>query len=341
MGHGNGGAQMANLVQNVALMKKDHVGVEIEMGKISKQRAMHIVSKYFCDTYGIPVNEWHGGPHDAWNCDGKPDANGNRRVWKFMDDGSSSGDWGSITCEMVTPILAYDDIPDLQAIVRLLRGAGARSGAHWNAGVHIHVDVRFDEPDGHNARSIRNLINLVASHETMLREAIGFSRSRLGWARPVEPRVLRDVNRVKPKTKDQLESIWYNGRGWHGHYDDTRYHLLNLHAIWDKNTIEFRCFEFHNNLHAGELKAWIQLCLAMSNYCKLVRNCSWTPVATDNPKFQMKNWLNNMGLIGDEFKTCRKLLLKNLRGDTATRRPRSTADDLDVLTGDYSVPDTF
>ena len=49
-----------------------------------------------------------------------------------------------------------------------------------------------------------------------------------------------------------------------------------------------------------------------------------------NEKYAMKNWLVNMGFIGDEFKTARKVLLRRLNGDTAYRngRPSTDADDL-------------
>jgi len=72
----------------------------------------------------------------------------------------------------------------------------------------------------------------------------------------------------------RLEDIWYEGNGssWenrNAHYNSSRYHMLNLHATFTKGTIEFRLFQFadpadgkRNGLHAGEMKAYIQLCLA-------------------------------------------------------------------------------
>ena len=325
---------MSNLRINAEMLKKPTIGVEIEMGKISKQNACQIVANYFSEKYGIvsgPIHE--GRHHDNWVCAGRPDlVTGRARKWQFMDDGSMSGDWGHITCEMVTPILRYDDIEDLQAIVRLLRQAGARSGAHWNSGVHIHVGADFDEDGGMNARSTRNLVNLIASHERLICDAVAVTPSRQSqWCRFVEPTFLQRINTNKPKTKTDLERAWYGHTGHHDHYDGTRYHLLNLHAIWNKGTIEFRCFEFHNNLHAGELKAWVQLCLAMVSYSKLIKYSSPKPIDTTNQKYAMKNWLTNMGLIGDEFKTCRKMLTKHLSGDTAYKGGRSNdIDDDDV-----------
>ena len=248
---------------------------------------------------------------------------------------------------MVTPILRYEDIKDLQEIVRRLRKKGAKSGADYNAGVHIHVGADFDTPNGQNAKTIRNLVNLIKSHESLLCSAIAITPQRQrDWAKFVEPRFLNAINQKKPKTKDELGVLWYGSRdeyNWvithrrDAHYHGSRYHLLNLHAIWDKGTIEFRCFEFHKNLHAGELKAWIQLCLAMCSYAKIVRNCRIVELQTDNPKYALNSWLKNMGLIGDEFKTCRKMLTKHLRGDTAYRHGRPIADNLDDYAVDFMV----
>lgn len=328
-----GDKKMGNLKHNATLLKNQTIGVEIEMGKISKKDACRIVNDYFNTTYNFSNEFWYDGSHHCdYACYGRPDNNGRARVWRFMDDGSASGDWGSISCEMVTPILRYDDIEDLQAIVRLLRQNGARSGAHWNSGVHIHVGADFDEDGGQNARSVRNLVNLIASHERLICDAVSVTPSRIQqWCRFVEPSFLRKINSKKVKTKTDLEVAWYGYSGHHAHYDSTRYHLLNLHAIWDKGTIEFRCFEFHNNLHAGELKAWIQLCLAMCSYAKLVSYTSPKPKDFTNQKYALKNWLNNMGLMGTEFKTCRKMLTKHLRGDTAYKNGRSSSlDDYDI-----------
>ena len=80
----------------------------------------------------------------------------------------------------------------------------------------------------------------------------------------------------------QLEDIWYEGNGANygrtQHYNDSRYHMLNLHATFTKGTIEFRLFQFadphdgkRGGLHAGEMKAYIQLCLAMSELAKEVK----------------------------------------------------------------------
>lgn len=105
--------------------------------------------------------------------------------------------------------------------------------------------------------------------------------------------------------------------------------MLNYHATFTKGTIEFRLFQFDapsdgkkNGLHAGQLKSYIQLCLALSQMAKTVRTASPKPQQNENPKYAMRTWLLRLGFIGDEFKTAREILTKRLSGDTAFRNGR-------------------
>ena len=74
-----------------------------------------------------------------------------------------------------------------------------------------------------------------------------------------------------------------------------------------------------NGLHAGELKAYIQLCLAMSQLAKMVRTASPKPQQTDNEKYAMRCWMLRLGFIGDEFATAREILLRNMEGNASWR----------------------
>ena len=106
--------------------------------------------------------------------------------------------------------------------------------------------------------------------------------------------------------------------------------MLNYHATFTKGTIEFRLFQFDrpangkkNGLHAGQLKSYIQLCLATSQMAKTLKTASPKPQQNENPRFAMRTWLLRLGFIGEEFKTAREVLTKRLGGDTAFRFGRS------------------
>jgi len=130
---------------------------------------------------------------------------------------------------------------------------------------------------------------------------------------------------------DALADVWYRSQGeTYGrtaHYNGSRYHMLNLHASFTKGTVEFRLFQFSNahgtnkgGLHAGKLKAYIQLCLAMSELAKELKYASPKPQQTENEKYAFRCWMLRLGFIGDEFKTARTILLRNMKGDAAWRR---------------------
>lgn len=257
-------------------MKNQTFGVEIEGNNITRKKAAEKAAAYF----GTGRSEYtaHRNGYMTWSA---WDAQG--REWKFQRDVSIEGP-DDQKCEMVTPILTYADMELLQGLVRVLRKAGMKSDAGRGCGVHIHVGAK-----GHTPQTIRNLVNIMASHESQIAKAIKVDSWRQSrYCRTVDPRFLEQVNRKKPSTMSQLADVWYESQhceyGRSHHYNDSRYHMLNLHATFTKHTIEFRLFQFdapadgkQNGLHAGHLKAMIQLCLAMSQLAKQVRFASPRP----------------------------------------------------------------
>ncbi|MCB5776708.1 amidoligase family protein, partial [Ruminococcus callidus] len=193
-------------------------------------------------------------------------------------------------------------------------------------GVHIHIGA-----NGHTPQTLRNLANIMASHESLLAEALKLDTNRMRhYCRTIDPNFLEQVNWKKPRTMAQFADIWYTSQGQdygrNQHYNNSRYHMLNYHATFTKGTIEFRLFQFDrpengkkNGLHAGQLKSYIQLCLALSELAKELRTASPKPQQHENPKFAMRTWLIRLGLVGEEFATARNFLTKNLSGNSAWR----------------------
>ena len=196
--------------------------------------------------------------------------------------------------------------------------------------VHIHIGAK-----GHTPQTLRNLANIMASHESLLTKSLALDHYRVGrYCKPVDENFLREVNRKKPETMARLADIWYGSQdenyGRSQHYNGSRYHMLNLHATFTKGTVEFRLFQFdapaggkQNGLHAGQLKSYIQLCLALSQMAKEVRTASPKPQQNENPKYAMRTWLLRLGFIGEEFATAREVLTKRLAGDASFRHGRA------------------
>ena len=311
----------AKVARQIEEMKKQTIGVEVEMNNITRQKAAKLAAEYF-GTERYEDTAFRNGYRtwSAWDAQG--------REWKFQRDSSIHGP-DNEKCEMVTPILTYADMDTLQELIRRLRKAGAKSDATRGCGVHIHIGAK-----GHTPQTLRNLANIMASHERLLADALAIDQGRMrSYCRTVDPTFLSEVNSKKPNTMARLADIWYTSNGAsYGrdqHYNDSRYHMLNLHATFTKGTVEFRLFQFdapangkQNGLHAGQLKSYIQLCLALSQMAKEVRTASPKPQQNENPKYAMRTWLLRLGFIGDEFKTARDLLTRRLDGDAAFRSGR-------------------
>nr|DAR33955.1 MAG TPA: Putative amidoligase enzyme [Caudoviricetes sp.] len=312
----------AKTIKQIEEMKKQTIGVEIEMNHITRRDAARIAADFFGTGIYKDTSDRNGYyTWSAWD--------NRRREWKFQKDVSIAG-CDSEKCELVTPILTYADIELLQELVRKLRRAGAKSDATRGCGVHIHIGA-----NGHTPQTMRNLANIMASHESLIAEALDLDHGRMHrYCRTVDPRFIENLNRKKPKTMSEFADIWYGSQncnyGRSRHYNDSRYHMLNYHATFTKGTIEFRLFQFdapangkQNGLHAGQLKAYIQLCIALSELAKEVKTASSKPQQNENPKYAMRTWLLRLGFIGDEFKTAREVLTRKLSGDTAFRNARA------------------
>ena len=303
----------------IANMKKQTIGVEVEMNGITRKDAARIASQYFTtDRYEFTARRNGYVTWSAWDAQD--------REWKFQRDGSIHGN-DDEKCELVTPILNYEDIETLQGLLRALRKAGAQSSASRGCGVHIHVGIKSEAGD-HNAQTLTNLANIMAAHEE---QTIKIAQSRTeSYCRTVNPDFLSNLNAQKPATMEQLADVWYKAHGTNyrrdDHYNPSRYHMLNLHATFTKGTIEFRLFQFdephdgkNGGIHCGQLKAYIQLCLAMSQLAKDLKHASNKPQQTENEKYAFRCWMLRLGFIGEEFKTARTLLLRNVSGNCAWR----------------------
>ncbi|MCM1267483.1 MAG: amidoligase family protein [Bacteroidales bacterium] len=297
-------------------MRTQRFGIEIEMTGITRERAAKVIAEYFGT-----ASSFVGGGYSAYQA---TDRQG--RVWKAMSD-------GSITCqkknargskviagheystEIVSPILTYADIADLQEIVRQLRHAGAF--VNRSCGIHIHVDA-----SRHTPQTLKNLVNLMAQKEDILYRALQIAPERLRYCKKVNEDLIRVINARKPQTLQALADMWYAGTvdSRTAHYNESRYRGLNLHATFTKGTVEFRLF--NSTTHAGEIKAYIQFCLALSHQALTQKKASCRRSVTDNERYCMRCWLLRLGLNGDEFKTCRHHMTKNLSGDSAWRHGR-------------------
>jgi hypothetical protein len=286
------------------LMKTLRFGIEIETVGLGREQLAIAIHRAVGGTI------YRGFGADAWQV---TETSG--RSWRVVPDGSLSG--GMLSGEIVSPILGYDDIDTLQAIVRSVRAAGAR--ADHSTGIHVHVDgTRLD------VKGVTNLVKFMHKQERLLEHALGVSPARLSrYCRPIDQAFMGRLEARRPKTMSELREAWYGDAHTEpARYHQSRYHGLNLNSLFFRGSIEFRYF--NGTLHAGEVKTYVQLVLALAANAVKAKTASSKRRDFDpaTAKYDLRVVLLRLGLIGDEFKTARLHLTKKLAGSAAWKRER-------------------
>jgi hypothetical protein len=291
-------------------------GIEIEFTGVTRRKAAEIVAAHFNTTA-----DHYGGSYDSYFIYDR-----DNRKWKIVSDSSircqrktdGEVEEASNLCavELVSPICKYDDITTIQELVRELRSHNAF--ANSSCGVHVHVDGSKQTPT-----SLCNLMKIIYSKNDLLYKSLNIEPDRITYCKALDAHLIELINKRRPQTMRQVEEIWYDGYDGNrdSHYHYSRYHFLNLHSLFHGNgSIELRGFN-STLAHAGKIKAYIQLSLAICNQAMVQKRASPKITTSTNEKYTFRTYLLRLGLIGNEFKTARKVLLANLDGNIAWKNP--------------------
>lgn len=296
------------------LLKKQRFGVEVEFTGITREMAARAVQEVVGGTISGPRR-------DAYYTRSVKDSSG--KIWKVMRDSSispkrnaGSDNIDEYRVEFVTPPLKYEDIETLQGIIRKFKEIGGVP--HSSCGIHIHIDGA-----NHTADSLRRMVSFMYSRQDIIYEALGVEDRKYSWCKPICKELNNAIKNRKHPSKDDIERIWYSdsnddycGGINHEHYNQTRYHALNLHSFFSKSTVEFRLF--NSTLHAGKIKAYVQFCLALSAWAiesdgRIVFRSVSGYTSVQKATLMYHILTNRLGLYGDEFKTCRYHLTRSFK----------------------------
>ncbi|MHB1463366.1 MAG: amidoligase family protein [Armatimonadota bacterium] len=247
------------------------------------------------------------------------------RIWKVVADSSLSDTEYEKRAEIVSPILCYSDLPELQEVIRAVRHAGAKSSVQ--CGVHVHLDC--SEFDGN---SLINLAKLYHKQEALIVKAFSVSEQRMiRYAKPMDPRFIARIEKCKKRDVSAINSLWYGYEKPNpGRYDVERYAAVNFTSYLVRRSVEFRLFGFPTEkLHAGMVKAWVTFILALGARalncrCTSSRRREFDP---ETARYDFRVFaVINLGIMGPEFSSVRHHLLANLSGDCAYKHTRPSVD---------------
>lgn len=277
-------------------LKSQKFGIEVEFSFITRDMAKAVLGEVFSSSSLIDDlgRQWR----IVRDCSIKPR--------KHNSDGRVVVANDAYKVELISPLLGYSDLDLLSEVISVLRKAGAEPSDL--CGIHVHVSE-----DGHTVSSLRNLINLFIQKEYLMVEAFQISPERRSrYCKDVCLKLIEVMNKHKPRTFTELRELWICS-------NCDRSRMLNLESFYSKKGIEFRLF--NSTLNVPAVKAYIVFCLAISQKAKTMQRAVPVRSAMSNNRYEWRNFLNRLGLAGDEFKTVRKELLKHVSGDSAFHTP--------------------
>lgn len=157
--------------------------------------------------------------------------------------------------------------------------------------------------EGHTGITLKNLINMISSKQSLIKKAF-----------ELEDTIIEE-GFVKVVNKKGIITI-----------EDFSVAVLEIGTEkWQGITFDFEQGTIRFNFYKGELepdkvKAYTDLVVSINENAKIMKHASSKKVATDNPKYSFRTWLLRLGMVGNEYKTTRKILLTNLEGNGAFRR---------------------
>jgi hypothetical protein len=286
-------------------MEQLSFGVEVEVGAQTRETVARAVQS----VVGGTIRHIGGPPYDPWSLHA---ADG--REWRVVAD-SSLPYPPDLRAEVVSPILTWDDLPTVQAVVRALRCIHCEVGPL--NGLHVHVGA-----ESFTGKTLAILAKQVYANEELIFHAFGVSDERKArYTKPLDPAFIARLVRRKPVTREAFFHCWYNTKDYQPtRYHVTRYHLLNLNsAAMERNTIEFRAYT-PEGLHAGKIKAAIVFSLALCARALNSRAASAKRKTYDpaSAKYDFRvAMILALRLSGPQHRHTRRHLLARMPGDAA------------------------
>jgi hypothetical protein len=179
-------------------------------------------------------------------------------AWSFVLDDTIKGAGGS---ELVSPILSGSrGLAQVYEALRLFREF-PEIQVNETCGFHVHHGV---DPERFGNRELFELLRIVAIFENYIYLLLPEDRRQTETCRPLEIDLYKWFKRDGSERKTPaVKSLWYSPENRddpqaarHRKMHPTRYHGLNLHSYWYRNTIEFRYYPSMLE-HPEELMQWI------------------------------------------------------------------------------------
>jgi hypothetical protein len=158
--------------------------------------------------------------------------------------------------------------------------------------------------EGHNGRTLINLINILHSKQPLIKKAFGIEENI------VEEEFCTGINKANIETLEDFEAALKD-------IGESGCPGITFNFYEQTMTLKF----FKDEQDTDRLMAQKQLMAQVNKLAKTLKYASSKAKPTDNEKYTFRTWLLRLGMIGNEYKLARRILLKNLSGNSAFRKP--------------------
>lgn len=156
--------------------------------------------------------------------------------------------------------------------------------------------------EGHTGSTLKNLVNMIYSKQALIKKSLGITGNI------IEPEFCKCINEGKFESLDDfrvaIESIGEK-------------HCPGIAFDFNNSTITFKFLE--GEASPEMVQSYTQLVGLLNQNAKTLKHASAKSKDTDNDKFSFRVFLIRLGMVGDEYKVARKVLLENLEGNSAFR----------------------
>lgn len=191
----------------------------------------------------------------------------------------------------------------------LLTGTSPEANGKGEVGLEIVAEpetvtnLEVELPlEGYQGQSLRNLMHVIYSRQPLIKKALGFETD------------LVDEKTIAVLTQKPMVTLEHFQRAME------EVGIPGIDIDYEKETITFKLGPGGDNPEKVEAATKL-FGLINLNARRLKRNVSAKVKPVENEKYSFRVWLLRLGMVGDDYKLARRVLLKNLFGNSAFRRP--------------------
>lgn len=156
--------------------------------------------------------------------------------------------------------------------------------------------------EGHTGVTLRNLVNMIYSKQELIKKSLDINEDI------IKEEFCIGINEAKIETMEDFKNVVK---------DVVAKYNSSISFDFENSKLTFKFFE--GEVSSEKVKAYTKLVALMNESAKELKRVSTKVKETDNDKFTFRVFLIRLGMVGDEYKDIRKMLLKNLDGNSAFR----------------------